>query len=61
MYMLRQYNDDHCSVNLKDKAILTLPQDDLGASFFSPANSSANPHEQSAQAFRLPVVAHTGN
>jgi hypothetical protein len=41
--------------------MLTLPQEDLtGAEdFFSVANSSARPQEQSLQAFRFPVVPHT--
>lgn len=39
----------------------TLPHEDLGCSFaaVSPLNSSANPQEQSLQAFRFPVVPHT--
>ena len=45
---------------LNDK-ILTLPHEDLGVSLTSPASSSARPHEQSAHAFRLPVVEQTEN
>lgn len=45
---------------------LTLPHDDLAFSvaafgLISAANSSANPHEQSLHAFRLPVVPQTKN
>lgn len=48
--------------------LLTLPHDDFGAAaevpfvafaLASASNSSANPHEQSLQALRLPVVPHT--
>lgn len=47
---------------MKIKVKPTLPQDDFatsGCGFFSLDNSSANPHEQSLQAFRFPVVPQT--